>query len=221
MKINKKMIIAIIVVAAAVIVTLALLVPAFAQALPEAEPPEITTAELDALEEAAAAEEEGAVADGPVVSEVPAPSELPTPAPVSRKNMSEEKVEYKDNKVEYTYHDIVSDSEKKMEATADTQSDLKFGLEVVAQQLFGQPLDQSPINPNSISLEDGKLYIDFKASIYEANFGLEGEAAMLDNIANAYLNNIPEITEIYYSVDGGNYSTGHFEIPGGIPYLTK
>lgn len=219
MKINKKILIAIIVVAAAVVVTLALLVPAFAQAPPEAEPPEITTEELDALEEASAAEE--AATEGPVISEAPAPSELPTPAPVNRKNMSDEKVEYKDNKVEYTYHDIVSDSEKKMEAAADTQSDMKFGLEVVAQQLFGQPLDQSPINPNSISLEDGKLYIDFKASIYEANFGLEGEASMLDNIANAYLNNIPEVTEIYYSVDGGNYSTGHFEISGGTPYLTK
>lgn len=219
MKINKKILIAIIVVAAAVVVTLALLVPAFAQAPPEAEPPEITTEELDALEEAAASEE--AAVDQPVISQAPEPSELPTPAPVTRKNMSDEPVEYKDNKVEYTYHDIVSDSEKKMEAAADTQSDLKFGLEVVSQQLFGQPLDQSPINPNSISLEEGKLYIDFKASIYEANFGLEGEASMLDNIANAYLNNIPEITEIYYSVDGGNYSTGHFEIPGGTPYLTK
>ncbi len=218
---NKKMIVIIVVVAVAVAVTIAFLASTFAAE--ESASTEVAGAtdiagEPELTEELAGEE---MPAEEVVPAETLAPEPLSTPDSVARPNMSKEKVEYKDNKVEYTYHDVASDSQKTIEAEASTQSNLQFGLEVVAQQLFNVPLDQSPINPNSISLVDGNLYIDFSAKIYDANFGTSGEAGMLDNIANAYLENLPEVQAVYYSVDGANYSTGHFEIPGGVPYMSK
>ncbi len=132
-----------------------------------------------------------------------------------------QKLEYEDNTVKYTYHNIVTDADKTIEVQVSPASLATFGLEVVAEEMFDLPLEESPINPNSIIVEGGKLYIDFTDKIYESNFGTAGEATLLESIAGAYLDNLPDVNEIYYSVEGKDYTTGHFELSKDIPFETK
>jgi len=72
-------------------------------------------------------------------------------------------------------------------------------------------LEGTPISANSIILEDSALKIDFTETIY-GNYGSGTEAALLDNLFLAFFDNIPEVKEIYVSVNGGAYETGHIMI---------
>lgn len=212
---SKKRIIIIVAIVAAAIIALALLVPRVSTQ-PAEQPKESASAAVEQTEI-------------PAGNETPAQqSDSANPTATKKvkievaEDMSEETVQYKNNTVEYTYYDVAEDTDKKLTVEAPVQSDLKYGLEVVAQQMFDQSLEKSPLRTNSIALEGGKLRIDFTSAIYDdVNFGTAGEAGMLDNIANAYLNNLPEVTAVYYSVDGNNYSTGHFELPANVAYKEK
>jgi cytoskeletal protein RodZ len=213
---KKTIMIAIVVIAVAIALSVGLLVPAFAQ-----EPAEEQAVPEEITEEQAAAEKTPDIAATAPEEEVSAPEPPAGPGHVVRADMAAETVRYERDTVEYTYYDVASDGPKAVQAEVAEDSSLGFGLEVVSQQLFGKPLAESGINPNSISLEGGNLYIDFSAAIYDIQAGVEGEDAVLESIADAYLNNLPEVQAVYYTVDGGDYSSGHFSIPGGTPYKTK
>lgn len=143
-----------------------------------------------------------------------------TPKP--EKEPEIQRVEYENDAIKYSYYDVVLDRQEEIEIEVpEEDSLLDFALNVVAETIFEMPLDESPIMPNSIILEDGELIIDFSEKIYEANFGTSGEGALLDSIVNAYMENLPEVEEIYISVNGANYSTGHIEIPKDTAFAKR
>jgi hypothetical protein len=63
--------------------------------------------------------------------------------------------------------------------TVGSASTLDEALNGIAQNYFGKPLGDSPINPNSIIMENGSVCIDFKSDIYNANLGSLSEASLL------------------------------------------
>jgi cytoskeletal protein RodZ len=145
-----------------------------------------------------------------------------TPSPDATELNGEDPIEYTDNTIEYEYYDISSDSTKTEKETVDEDSGtLETALDIVAQQFFSESLEDSPIAPNSITLQGGNLYIDFTEDIYNTNFGSTAENSLLDSIAAAYLDNTEDITAVYYSVDGKDYESGHIGVPKDIPYQTK
>ncbi|HBU12016.1 MAG TPA: hypothetical protein DEB31_04615 [Clostridiales bacterium] len=129
--------------------------------------------------------------------------------------------EYTGGAIAYEYYDITAD--KTIEETQPAkEKTVSYPLEVAADKLFSLPLDESPLAPNSIAIFDGEnIVIDFNAKIYDVPMGIVFEEAMLGTIANMYLDNMENITRIYFSVDGKNYASGHFELNKDVPYGTK
>lgn len=153
-------------------------------------------------------------------SETIEPTPTPEPTPAVRPDKKDEVTEYVNDSIEYEYYDAEADKMVKEEVTASANATLSYPMELVAKQLFGAELPGSPLEPNSISVVDDGVYIDFKSKVYEANMGTVGEAALLDTVADAYLKNIPGVTKVYVSVDGNDYSTGHIEVSKNSPYKT-
>lgn len=134
---------------------------------------------------------------------------------------AEDDVEYKDNKLEYDYYDIIDDEEKTEIIEVDTKEPLQYPLSVVAMQFFNKELADSPIKPNSIVLTGSDLSIDFTSAILQAGLGSSVEDSLLNAVADIYLNNIDGLNAVYISVDGGDYSSGHFEFSKNEPFKTK
>ncbi|MBC5649542.1 hypothetical protein [Christensenella tenuis] len=127
-------------------------------------------------------------------------------------------VEYKENKIEYEYYDAVSNSNQVESVTVDENAGLKKGLELVAENLFGKPLEETPMDPNSIVMEGDSIKIDFKTTIADSALGASEEVAMLNAISNIYLNNIDGVNAIYFSIAGEDFITGHMVQRKDTPY---
>lgn len=64
-----------------------------------------------------------------------------------------------------------------------------------------------------------KLYIDFKAADVESlGLGSGSEGNYFGDLAQSITANIPEITEIYYTMDGGDFVTGHLWFSKDEPF---
>lgn len=78
------------------------------------------------------------------------------------------------------------------------------------------------IKINSVTLENGGLTIDLAGdSVPLVGVGSGGEAACLKSIAVTFLKNYPEAERVYFTVDGGIYSSGHLEFAPGEPYMDR
>lgn len=78
------------------------------------------------------------------------------------------------------------------------------------------------IRINSVTLENGGLTIDLaEDSVPLVGVGSSGEAACLKSIAVTFLKNYPEAEMVYFTVDGGIYSSGHLEFREGEPYMDR
>jgi len=155
--------------------------------------------------------------------ETPSPSptietvEIPSPVPEETPG-NEEVIKFEDqNRISFEYYDINSDSKIEKEYDTNGKATKETPLEVVNQALLGE----DAVKANSIVLTNGNLFIDFDESIYDLRAGSSTEGALLDAIADAYLNNIQGIKAVYYSVNGESYATGHYELDKGQPYKTK
>ncbi len=142
------------------------------------------------------------------------PSQMPseTPGPTGE-------IEFEDDKLTYTYFDVVTESE--VEATYDIEEStdpLTAPIDSVIQA-FSLSIDNSIVN--SVTISEGNIYIDFSSSIYSLGLGSSGEIAFLDAVANAYLSNVADAKAVYYTVDENNYSSGHIEFPPGEAYAVK
>ena len=72
---------------------------------------------------------------------------------------------------------------------------------------------------NSIKEDGSGLYVDFAGnSIPAVSMGSSDEEACLISIAETLLQNHPSCTEIYYTVDGGAYMSGHIELDPDEPF---
>ncbi len=88
----------------------------------------------------------------------------------------------------------------------------------VAQSYFGQPLADSPMEPNSIKVEGDSLYYDFSSGMSQTNLGAASEVALLDSLAQGYKSNIDGIANVYFSMDGGDFVTGNTEWSKDTPF---
>jgi hypothetical protein len=130
-------------------------------------------------------------------------------------------VEYKDDKLEYDYYDVADDEEKTAIVEINEQEQLQYPLSVIATQYFNQELNSSPIKPNSVVLTNNELFIDFTSAILQSGLGSSSEDSLLNAIADIYLNNIKDLTAVYISVNGADYSSGHFEFSKDTPFKTR
>lgn len=72
---------------------------------------------------------------------------------------------------------------------------------------------------NSIKEDGTDLRIDFAGnSIPAVSMGSSEEEACLISIAETLLQNHPSCTQVYYSVDGGAYMSGHIELDVDEPF---
>ena len=163
----------------------------------------------------------------PVVSPSPSqtvsatPSASPSPTLSQAPIEAEDDVTYKDDKLEYEYYDVADDQEKTEIIEVDETETLQYPLSVIATQYFNKDLAQSPLNPNSIVLTNNNLYIDFTSAILNAGLGSSSEDSILNSIADIYLNNIDGLNGVYISVNGQDYSSGHFEFSKDTPFKTR
>ncbi|MBQ4051715.1 MAG: GerMN domain-containing protein [Oscillospiraceae bacterium] len=82
--------------------------------------------------------------------------------------------------------------------------------------------DGYEIKVNDVTLENGGLTIDLaEDSMPLVGVGSSGEAACLRSIAVTFLKNYPDAELIYFTVDGGIYSSGHIEFAPGEPYMDR
>lgn len=130
-------------------------------------------------------------------------------------------VDYKQNEIVYDYYDVTDNSTKQERIPLDSDSSLKSGLELVAQNLFGKTLEETPMNPNSVTLQNGKLVIDFKSDIINANLGASGENSMLNALSELYLNNLDQVQAIYFTIEGSDFITSHTVIYSDEAYRSK
>ncbi len=72
---------------------------------------------------------------------------------------------------------------------------------------------------NSIEEEGTGLHIDFAGnSIPAVSMGSTDENTCLISIAETLLQNHPSCSEVYYSIDGGAYMSGHIELDINEPF---
>lgn len=56
----------------------------------------------------------------------------------------------------------------------------------------------------------GRMTIDFLADkVQSLSLGASSEAAVFENLVESIILNCPEITAVYFTMDGGNFETGH------------
>jgi len=127
-------------------------------------------------------------------------------------------IEYRDNQISYEYYDVASDTNKSTAVPIEQEGTLASPLEILAEQFFHESLASSPLNPNSVTLTGGAVYIDFTSGIYSAGLGSSSEISLLNSIYNAYTQNIQGVEKLYISVDGEDYSSGHVEFAKDQPY---
>ncbi|MBC5647876.1 GerMN domain-containing protein [Christensenella tenuis] len=152
----------------------------------------------------------------------PASSASASSSPSSSvENMEDTPVSYENDTITFDYFDVVENQKKTLTEPVDGEKPLSYVMETVSQLLFDEPLAESPIDPLSIRLENGSVYIDFKKEILSAPLGASGESVILDSIANGYLNSLSEVTAIYFSVEGQDYASSHIEFPKDQPYKVK
>ncbi len=154
-------------------------------------------------------------------SAMPAPTAYPTDAWPSPSE-SGDSLTYKDkNKVTIEYYDVAKDAQATATVKLSGDTSAESAMDAVNDIYIQKVIGADSIKTNSIIFKDGNIYIDFTDSIYDLNLGSAGESGVLESIANAYLNNVEGVNAVYYSVNGGNYSTGHIEIDRNQPYKTK
>lgn len=72
---------------------------------------------------------------------------------------------------------------------------------------------------NSITENGSGLHIDFAGnSIPAVSMGSSEEEACLISIAETLLKNHPSCSEVYYTIDGGAYMSGHIELDPDEPF---
>lgn len=72
---------------------------------------------------------------------------------------------------------------------------------------------------NSITENGNGLHVDFAGnSIPAVSMGSSEEEACLISIAETLLKNHPSCSEVYYTIDGGAYMSGHIELDPDEPF---
>ncbi|MEA5003745.1 MAG: GerMN domain-containing protein [Christensenella sp.] len=133
-----------------------------------------------------------------------------------------EDVKYNGKSIKIEYYDLVQ--QKQVETSYEIQGDEKspeVAMEAVNKAYLEGVLGTSGIKTNSVIYSDGNIFIDFTSDIYEISLGSEGEIALLDSIADAYLNNIDAAKAVFFTVDGKGYASGHIEIKKNEAYKVK
>lgn len=149
------------------------------------------------------------------------PSATPS-VPVSATPGPSEEVAYKDQTIMFEYYDVAE--EKMVEANytiEEGSASVETALEAVNKAYIEDVMGSEGVAVHSIVFSEGNIFIDFTSSIYGLNLGSGGEIALLDSIADAYLNNVVGAKAVFYTVDGGDYASGHIEIPKGEAYKVK
>ena len=102
----------------------------------------------------------------------------------------------------------------------DAEDDLDTALVKALNEALA--FDSYEIKVNSITVENGGMTIDLaEDSMPLVGVGSSGESACLRSIAVTFLKNYPEADLVYFTVDGGIYSSGHLEFRAGEPYMDR
>ncbi len=149
----------------------------------------------------------------------PTPYPEPDPTPSGELLVEEDEIEFSDNTITYDYYDPEKNSVVTKEITVEGASTLSSVLDAISQMFFKLPLADGYLNPNSISMIGDSVYIDLKRTIYDAPLGSTSEGSMLSAIYSGYTTSIPDITKVYISVDGSDYSSGATSFPKGKPFI--
>ena len=107
-----------------------------------------------------------------------------------------------------------------IEGTASPESIIKAYQTQVMEGVYGKAVEVNEVKrvAGSQAGQD-KLYIDFKAADVESlGLGSGSEGNYFGDLAQSITANIPEITEIYYTMDGGDFVTGHLWFSKDEPF---
>ena len=81
---------------------------------------------------------------------------------------------------------------------------------------------KEPIIQNMTVDSNGKMDIDFKKdAVTNLSLGSGAEAAVFENLVESIVLNCPQITSVYYTMDGGNFETGHLSFEADKAVWTK
>ena len=137
-------------------------------------------------------------------------------------SVSPQKIEYKNEEtITYKYYDVAQEKTITGEYQIPDAPDEKSALDAINQMLVKGILGQNSIEVNSIKMAGGNITVDFSDSIANLNLGSSGEVAVLDSIADTYLDNVDGAKAIYYTINGEPYASGHIQLYPGEAYKTK
>lgn len=77
------------------------------------------------------------------------------------------------------------------------------------------------ISTNSIVENKNDVTIDFNDSVLKLNIGKNAEQYFLGNLADAVLQYCPNVSNIYFTINGSGYSSENIVIDMNIPYKTR
>lgn len=89
----------------------------------------------------------------------------------------------------------------------------------IMEGIYGKVVQVNDISLTNISADSQRLHIDFSATDVEGlGLGSGSEGSYFGNLAESIAKNLPEITEIYYTMDGGDFITGHLWFSKNDPF---
>lgn len=157
---------------------------------------------------------------------VSAPTESPsaepvataTPVPRATAGASED-VKYNGNTIEIVYNDPETGETytETYDAGEDAGADaaIKAVNELILKGKFGD------IGFNKVVKTGSNIFVDFNDSVYNlAQYSLL-EYPSLEAIADAYLNNVEGVSGVYFTVNGGGYSSMNLEYDADEPFKMK
>lgn len=143
-----------------------------------------------------------------------------TATPVPRATAGEsESVAYKNNSVEVVYNDPEDGQTytETYEVGEDAGADAALNAvnELVLKGKFGD------IGVNNVVRTGNNIFVDFDDSVYNLAQDPLLEYPALEAIADAYLNNVDGVSGVYFTVNGGGYSSMNIEYDADEPFKTK
>lgn len=149
------------------------------------------------------------------IEATPTPIVTATPGP-------DEPITYKDKqKITVKYLDLETNQTKTQAYETEESDSGQAAFDAVNEVYIKGALGAKGIKINSVVFSNGNVFVDFTDSIYSLNMGSNGEYAVMEGVANTYLENVEEIKGVYYTVNGETYSSDHIELMKDQPYKQK
>lgn len=150
----------------------------------------------------------------------PSPEPVATATPVPRATAADSQpTAFVSEEIKISYVDPATQQTFTKITTVTDKNDVQAALDAVKDTFLTQTYGD--IKVNKVVQNNGNIFIDFTDSIYILAENPSEEYTALESIANAYLDNIKDAKAVYFTVNGGGYSSMNMEYDADEPFKTK